>query len=416
MKKYITFLLSLIIVVFVSGQDINYARTMLNQLASEKYHGRGYVKKGDAKASKLIANQFKIGGLNNFDGSYFQKYSFSINTFPDKLSVSVDNRELIPGEDYVISLSAPSVNKEFEIHNLSGYGTNPDSLIMAIYNIGEKGMYLINEKNTRNIYGKTLIGIESVALLTEKTPYWHVSNGENIENTAWLKIQKNKVPDSAKKIKVKFTNKYIENYQTQNVIAYVKGSKYPESYFVFTAHYDHLGMMGNHTYYPGANDNASGTSMLLDLARHYSLPENQPEYSIVFIAFSGEEAGLYGSRYFVENPLFPLEDVELVVNLDMVGSGSDGITVVNGTLYDSLMLKMNTINDKGEFIKEIKLRDESCNSDHCPFYQKGVKSIFIYTRGKELTEYHTVDDRSENFPFTAYNGLFRLLTGLVKDY
>jgi len=120
--------------------------------------------------------------------------------------------------------------------------------------------------------------------------------------------------------------------------------------------------MGSKTYYPGANDNASGTSMVLDLARHYSLPENKPEYSIVFITFSGEEAGLFGSKYFAENPLFPIEDIKLVVNLDMIGSGSEGITVVNGTLYDTLMVQMQQINKENNYLTNIKLRGESCNS------------------------------------------------------
>ena len=416
MKKHIIILLCLFIAIYVSAQDVKYARSILDELTSDSYHGRGYVKKGDTKASKFIAKQFKIDGLNNFNGSYFQKYSFPINTFPGSLEVSIDNNKLIPGEDYVISSSSPSVDTEYEIHNLSHLGSNQDSLIMAMNEIGGQGMYFIKEKNTRNSYGKTIAGVESVAILTDKIPYWHVSNGNKVENTIWLKIKNDKVPDTAKKIKVKVKNKFVENYQTQNVVAWVEGSKYPDNYFIFTAHYDHLGMMGNKTYYPGANDNASGTSMILDLARHYSLPENKPEYSIVFILLSGEEAGLYGSKYFVDNPLFPIKDIKLLVNLDMVGSGSDGITVVNGTLYDTLMQKMQAINDENQFLKEIKLRGESCNSDHCPFFQKGVKSIFIYTQGKELTEYHTVADKPDDFPFTVYNGLFGLLIGLVQDY
>ncbi len=419
MKKHLAIFLSLLIIVSAAAQDVNYARNILNELTSDKYHGRGYVKNGDAKAAKFIEKQFKTHGLNNFNESYFQKYSFPINTFPKTVTVSIDNQELVPGEDYVISLSSPSVDTEYEIHNLSQLGSNQDSLVMAMHDIGGHGMYFIKEKNTRNSYGKTITGVEAVAILTEKNPYWHVSNGSKVENTMWLKIKSNKVSDTAKKIKVKVKNRFIEDHQTQNVVAYVEGSKYPNKYFVFTAHYDHLGMMGNKTYYPGANDNASGTSMVLDLARHFSLPENKPEYSIVFILFSGEEAGLYGSKYFANNPLFPLKDIKLLVNLDMVGSGSDGITVVNATLYDELFNKMKTINNpdnyRGQFLKEIKSRGESCNSDHCPFYQKGVKSIFIYTRGKELTEYHTVYDTSDNFPFTAYDGLFGLLTGLVQD-
>lgn len=416
MKKHLIFLLCLLIMVPASAQDVDYARSMLNELASENYYGRGYVKSGDAKAAKFIANKFKNDGLDSFDGSYFQRYSFPINTFPSTIKVSIDGKELTPGEDYVVSLSAKAVNREFEIKNLVAFCSNPDSLFMSLTSFNPNRIYFINEKNTRKLYGQTIPDVKAVAILTEKTPYWHVSNGGNIANTTWLKIRKEKVPDDAKKIKIKVKNKFKANHQTQNVIGFVVGSKYPDNYFVFIAHYDHLGMMGNQTYYPGANDNASGTAMVLDLARHYSLPENKPEYSIVFILLSGEEAGLYGSKYFVDNPLFPLEDIKLVVNLDMVGSGSDGITVVNGTLYDTLMQKMQSINNENQFLKDIKLRGESCNSDHCPFYLQGVKSVFIYTRGKELVEYHTIADKLDNFPFTAYDGLFGLLTGLVKSY
>ena len=414
MKNHLLLIFSIFIIVSASAQDVNYARNILIELASPSYHGRGYVKNGDTKAAKFIVNQFKVDGLSSFGGDYFQRYSFPINSFPGRLMVSVDDKQLTPGEDYVVSLSSKSVNKEFEIRAFVSHVSNPDSLFMLMDSVGKNDIFLIGEKNTRKIYGQTIPDVEAVVVLTDKPPYWHVSNGGQVSNTTWLKIRKDKVPADAQKLNIKIKNKFLKNHSTQNVIGYVKGSKYPDKYFVFTAHYDHLGMMGNQTYYPGANDNASGTSMVLDLARHYSLPENQPDHSVVFILLSGEEAGLYGSKYFVENTLFPLEDIKLVVNLDMVGSGSDGITVVNGTLYDTLMQKMQEINTENKFLKEIKSRGESCNSDHCPFYLKGVQSVFIYTRGKELREYHTVADKPDNFPFTAYDGLFGLLTGLVK--
>lgn len=415
MKKHLVSLLSMLILLNVAAQDIKYARSVVLELASTEYYGRGYVKNGDKKAARFLEKQFKSFGLKKFNNSYYQKYSFPINTFPGKISVSIDGKELVPGEDYVISSSAPSVDKEFLLYNISNRTINPDSLILLMNETKQKGMFLIGEKNTRSIYGKTLPGIESVAVLTKKTPYWHVSNGGSVGNTAWMKIKETKVPETSEEISVKFKNKFIEDYKTQNVIAYAEGSKYPDKYFVFTAHYDHLGMMGNETYYPGANDNASGTAMVLDMARHFSLPENQPEYSIVFLLLSGEESGLHGSSYFVTNPLFPLENIELVVNLDMVGSGSEGITVVNGTLFDSLVQKMQKINSENNYLKDIAPRGESCNSDHCPFFQHGVQSVFIYTRGKELQVYHTVDDTAEGFPFTAYEGLFRLLTDICKN-
>src|SRR6201999_64747 len=95
-------------------------------------------------------------------------------------------------------------------------------------------------------------------------------------------------------IEVSVGAKFIRNYTSQNVIGYVKGKDNPDSFIVFTAHYDHLGQMGKKVYFPGANDNASGVAMLLSLARYYSKPEHKPKCSIVFIAFGGEEVALLG--------------------------------------------------------------------------------------------------------------------------
>lgn len=81
------------------------------------------------------------------------------------------------------------------------------------------------------------------------------------------------------------------------MVGYIQGTRKPDSMIVLTAHYDHLGGLGNATYFPGANDNASGISMLLSLARYYSNIDHRPEYTMVFIAFGGEEVGLIGSQF-----------------------------------------------------------------------------------------------------------------------
>jgi aminopeptidase YwaD len=203
----------------------------------------------------------------------------------------------------------------------------------------------------------------------------------------------------------------VKKHKTQNVVGFIEGSKYPDSFFVFTAHYDHVGMMGKDVMFPGANDNASGTAMIIDLARHYS--QNKPEISIVFIAFSGEEAGLYGSRYFSEHPLFPLENIKLLINLDMVGTGSDGIAFVNGSVFPDLFEIVNKINEEKKYLKRLKVRGEACNSDHCFFYKKGVPAFFIYSMGKEHMHYHNVYDKADILPLTKYDEIFKLLTNFV---
>ena len=190
---------------------------------------------------------------------------------------------------------------------------------------------------------------------------------------------------------------------------------YPDSFVVFGAHYDHLGMMGSNTFFPGANDNGSGTAMLLDLAAYYAMPENQPDYSIAFIFFSGEEAGLLGSEYYTEHPLFPLKNIKFMLNLDMVGTGSEGIKVVNGSIFKQEFEKLKALNEKGGYLKSVNERGEAANSDHYYFYKKEVKCFFIYTLGGEYKEYHTVGDKAAGLPLTKYTELFRLVCDFVKN-
>jgi Zn-dependent M28 family amino/carboxypeptidase len=172
--------------------------------------------------------------------------------------------------------------------------------------------------------------------------------------------------------------------------------------------------MGTDAYFPGANDNASGTAMLLNLAKYYSKPENKPDYSIAFMSFSAEEVGLLGSKYYSENPLFPLKNIKFLINLDMVGTGSEGIKIVNSTVFKTEYDKLVKINEEKKYLKTISKRGEAANSDHYYFYKNGVRSFFIYTLGKEYKEYHNINDKPP-LPLTEYEDLFRLLRNFVKD-
>jgi len=415
MLRSCIFFLIVLIASQITAQNEQYARKVLDKLTSPSMKGRGYVKKGDKKAAHYIAKQFKKNKLNSFTKDYFQHYDFPINTFPGKVELVVDDKKLKAGVDYVISSSSPSINGTFKLVYVSDSVYNDSTFNLYLEKNKFEDDFLVIKGNYRKHYGKTLIGIKGVIQLAERKPWWHVSNGDQVVSTSWIKSTTEYFPADAKSISLHIESEFIEHHHTQNVIAYVKGKTDTSRFVVFTAHYDHLGMMGDKTYFPGANDNGSGTAMLLDLAAYYSRPENQPEKSIVFMAFSGEEAGLYGSTYYADNPLFPLKAIDFLINLDMVGTGSEGITIVNGKAYKDVFDDFTLINNQYKYVPEIKMRGESCNSDHCPFYNKGVKSIFIYTRGIEHSEYHTVFDTDNHFPFTAYNGLFKLLTTYIKQ-
>ena len=410
----LTFLFFQTVVVF--SQDIKYARKIIGTLTSAKMHGRGYVKKGEKRAANFIRKEFKKDNLKTFSKNYFQYFNFPINTFPKKIILKIDSQELAPGKDFVISAASPGIEGKYEIFSILGDTSSIEKLKIKYKNKNLSEKFILTDSKEKEIYKSNVFSSKGIILLNEKNIWWHVSNGHKVSDFTAIKIKKDKIPADIKTITIKARNKFFEKYTTQNVVGYVEGWAQPDSFIIFTAHYDHLGRMGREAFFPGANDNASGTAMIMDLARHYSKQTNKPKFSIVFIAFSGEETGLNGSKYFCEHPLFPLENIKFLINLDMIGTGSEGITVVNASIFKKAFNTLVEINEKNQYLKEVKLRGESCNSDHCPFYSKGVPSIFIYSRGLKAGGYHTVYDTNEELSLTEYEDLFRLFIDFVKTF
>ena len=395
------------------SQDVDYARDLVGKLAGADFYGRGYVKSGDSVAAAYIADQFTKNGLVPVDSSFFQQYYFPINTFPGKIQLKLDGKKLKPGQDYVVSSSSVSIKGKFDLYYLPDSIVSKDHLLEFLGKKELDNHFLVSSNPFKDLYGKEVDGIRGIAIKTKKKPFWHVSNANKVSKTCWIKIDTSAFSSKPDKLRIHVENEFVPNYKSRNVIGLVRGKSDPDKYIAITSHYDHLGMMGSKTLFPGANDNASGTAMMMDLARHFAKPGNQPEKSMVFMALSGEEAGLLGASYYVDNPMFRLERIDLLINLDMVGTGSEGITIVNSLAYKELYDDMMAINQAKGYVPAIKQRGEACNSDHCPFYQRGIKSIFIYTMGKEHTEYHTPDDLPERIPFTAYEGLFRLICDYI---
>ena len=164
--------------------------------------------------------------------------------------------------------------------------------------------------------------------------------------------------------------------------------------------------MGSKTYFPGANDNASGVAQVLSLAKYYAA-HPQP-YSMAFIFFSGEEAGLLGSKYFTENPLVPLKNIRFLVNLDLEGTGVDGITVVNATIFPKEFAMLKQINEKGKYMIKINSRGKAPNSDHYLFTENDVPAFFWYTQGG-IAAYHDIYDISATLPMNKYEDMFKMI-------
>ena len=211
---------------------------------------------------------------------------------------------------------------------------------------------------------------------------------------------------------------FIPQMTCKNVIGMVPG-ELADSYIVFTAHYDHLGMMGKKTMFPGASDNASGTAMILSLAQYFA--EHPSKYSIVFIAFAGEEAGLIGSEYFVNNPLMDLKSIRFLINIDIMGDAQNGIAVVNGVQHEQefqLLSSLNPVvsvqgNDTVFQFKEIRKGEGAANSDHYHFSKAGVPSFFIFSMGGKGF-YHDTWDKPETLSLKNIPAVRQLVIDFVE--
>lgn len=404
------------------SQDIAYARSIIDTLSSPSFDGRGYVNDGDNKAASFIAGEFCKFRLKSFSRDYFQAYTFPMNTFPGKVEATINGKPLKAGEQFQVWSAAPTINSLFKLEELKGKNITDPKRFKRFVARNHAGKFVMVDK--KGITDKHLLSrldslkytnflnASGLIFISDQKLVWSVMAGQQARNYAVLDIRREATPKKPRNIALDIQSSFVRVHEARNVIGYVSGKVQPDTFLVFSAHFDHLGRMGNTVYYPGANDNASGTSMVLDLARYYSQPVNQPYYSMIFLCFSGEEAGLLGSTYCAEHPIFPLKQVKFLLNIDMVGTGSEGITMVNATIFKDAYRRMVKINADNEYLMAVKERGESCNSDHCPFYKQGVPAAFIYSMGKEFTEYHNPDDKSSLLPLSEYKDIFRL----VRDF
>jgi aminopeptidase YwaD len=358
------------------SQDLAYSRKIVDTLTSEYFFGRGYVHNGMGKAAQFLKHEFEALGLKPLNGeNHFQSFQYPVNSYPGKLKLKMGKRILKPGVDFLISPDSKAVKARGKLLTIDSVRFL-DPKHKVLFNIVDKLTWSVSQKKADH----TLIQLKKEAV------------------------------SSFGKYSLKVDQQFLPEFKADNVCALVKGYSKPDSFIFITAHYDHLGGMGAHTYFPGANDNASGIALLLNLAKYYAA--NPQPYSIAFICFAGEEAGLVGSKFFTEHPQVPLDRIRFLINLDLAGTG--GITVVNATEWPKAFQSIVEINDSLQLLKQVKSRGKAANSDHYFFAEKDVPSFFIYTMGG-ISAYHDVYDISATLPLTEQADLFRLVSYFIRE-
>ncbi len=180
---------------------------------------------------------------------------------------------------------------------------------------------------------------------------------------------------------------------TQNVLGAIPGTdtEIGGEVVIVSAHYDHLGVSLTGEIRAGADDDASGTAAMMEIAKVMASGNFAPKRTILFAAWGAEEVGLLGSEYYVwEDPKYPLNNTVAVLQMDMVGVGDrSGVNVMGGTVLTDLFDQIAA--NAGEVLVEAQPFSPNSNSDNAPFFNAGVPAVMIQTRGPHLY-YHTPAD------------------------
>jgi aminopeptidase YwaD len=206
----------------------------------------------------------------------------------------------------------------------------------------------------------------------------------------------------------------------RNVAGWIQGTEHPDRYIVIGAHYDHLGMGGSGSLdgsgkpkiHNGADDNASGTAGLLELAHYYMT--HPPKTSLLFLGFSGEELGLLGSNYYVNHPTVSLDNVEAMINMDMIGRLNEnliifGVGTSNG--WNAVLDSADT-DFSHEFSIE-RVPDGSGASDHTSFYQKEIPVLHYFT--DTHADYHRPSDDPQYINYEGEDQVLEHLRYVVDE-
>ncbi|GGZ58299.1 M28 family metallopeptidase [Mesonia mobilis] len=209
-----------------------------------------------------------------------------------------------------------------------------------------------------------------------------------------------------------FNNKYNDS---ENVVAFIKGSEFPEEIVVISAHYDHVGMDAEGNIYNGADDDGSGTVSILEIAEAFKEAQDdgyQPRRSILFLHVTGEEKGLLGSDYYTKNPIFPLENTVTDLNTDMIGridpKHEDNPNYIYLIGSDKLSTQLHELSEEvnnkyTQFDLDYTYNDENdpnrfyYRSDHYNFAKHNIPVIF-YFNGTHA-DYHQPTDTPDKIEY-----------------
>ena len=400
------------------AQDTAYARTVIKKLSSEDFSGRGYTNSGHQKASNYISTEFKNIGLTPLTKNYKQFFPVTANVFPDQMTISIDKKSLIPGLDFLVHPSCPSINGKFELvwlnEKIVGNKKKMSKFVQS--NLSNKFIIVdkqdIKDKSIHEFLDNMIhnpFNAKGIIFIEDEKLTWGASTKQFSFPIVYL--NRTEINTKSKFISLQI-NAFLEDDLTgENVIGYLKNDKNPNKFIILSANYDHIGMMGSNTIFKGSNYHASGVAMLLDLAKYYKQHLNELNYSIVFVAFSGEKLGQLGSKYFLNNPLIPNDAIKFALNLSSIGNGEQGLSIMNAKQEIESFLYLKNINIEKKYLMIVNEYEGNIKSAESSFTAFKIPSISFLTLSRK-NFYNDLFDKPANLSLVEYQDCFFI----TKDF
>lgn len=437
-------------------------------LASPELQGRLAGSDGYTSAAKYGANEFQKAGLKPIgDEKYFQYLQVEYNHVLPGEEFSVirsdgSERKCVLGKDYIYrgftgsgNITAPVIfcgygisdslyddyksvdvngkiamvfkyQPKWNIENKGWKNGNPREKARVAFQHGAVGILFVsfpNDEKPQLPIGSVISGSGEQNI---NFPELHIDipiADEILKGTGFtLKDLQTKI-DSTKntfsistenKVKIKVKTDYVKEKKTMNVVGLLEGKddKLKNEFVIIGAHLDHVGGQGGKVYFPGANDNASGSAAVMEIAQAFAEGKIDNKRSVIFVLFTCEEQGLYGAKYFANHLPVKQEQIVAMMNMDCVGFG-DSIQIGNGKSAPQLWQiakQIDANNDK-------MMIDATWNgggADATPFHDKEIPAIYFVTKNS-YGHLHQLTDKPETLNKTLYQQITKLAFLTVKE-
>lgn len=409
-------------------------QTHIGYLADDKLEGRRAGSNGEKLAAEYISQQFKQTGLQpKGNDGYFQPFEI------------YDGKQINPSSHFLINGNGLKENKEYfpfpfspnmTLEALVSVAAHETDMpwIIDLKDVMEENKnnphfdlneYIRNNAKKAKGRGASMVILHNSSAIDDKLKFDSKDRTEKLEIPVLYvakEAAKKYFSDQSASLDIKIKVEINENKRTgRNVIGYIDNGA--AKTVVLGAHYDHLGYGedGNSTdrsgvkaIHNGADDNASGTAALIELARILK-NSKQKNNNYLFIAFSAEELGLNGSKFFTENPTISFSNVNYMINMDMVGRMNDSskMVTIGGFGTSPQWSSLINPNDKKN---PFAIRIDSSGtgpSDHTSFYRKDIPVLFFFT-GLH-TDYHKPSDDADKVNYTGETKIINYISGIVQS-